>query len=569
MTMLCLGIPAVGATKTIRLRVVETSDVHGYFFPYDFINQRQLKGTLTRASSYINRLRQEYGDALLLLENGDILQGQPICYWSNYIDTANENIAASVVNYMKYDAQTIGNHDIETGHRVYDNWISSLNCPVLGANIIDKQRGMPYVKPYTMLTRQGVKIAVIGMLTPAIPNWLHESLWQNLQFEEMVSCARQWVGYVREVEHADLVLGLFHSGKEGGIVTDDYEEDASLRVAAEVPGFDIIFYGHDHTVHNDWVINSKGEQVLCLDPSCFAQRVADATIELTYTNGRLTDKKIEGQIVSIADEPIDEQMLSTFQPVIEQVNAFVNKKIGTFETTISTRDCFFGSSAFTDFIHNLQLQITEADISFNAPLTFDATIKKGDVHMSDMFKLYRYENQVCVVRMKGSEIRHHLEMSYAQWVNTMKSPNDHIMLLSETTRGDQQRTGFKNMTFNFDSAAGIDYEVDVTKPDGQKVHILRMTNGEPFEEDKWYKVVMNSYRANGGGELLIRGAGIPKEELQKRIIFQSELDQRHYLTKEIERMGTVNPIANNNWRFVPEEWAKPALERDRKIIFNE
>jgi len=129
--------------------------------------------------------------------------------------------------------------------------------------------------------------------------------------------------------------------------------------------------------------------------------------------------------------------------------------------------------------------------------------------------------------------------------------------------------GFQNYTFNFDSAAGIDYEVDVTKPKGQKVRILRMSNGEPFREDHIYKVVMNSYRGNGGGDLLIKGAGIAKADLDDRIVYQSPLDLRHYLMKEIERMGTVRPKANNNWRFVPEKWTKAAAARDRRLVFGE
>ena len=172
-----------------------------------------------------------------------------------------------------------------------------------------------------------------------------------------------------------------------------------------------------------------------------------------------------------------------------------------------------------------------------------------------------------VLRMTGEEIRKHLEMSYAMWTNQMKSPEDHIMLLNDNMKEDQQRAGFKNYTFNFDSACGIDYEVDVTKPEGQKVKILRMSNGEAFDEHKWYKVVMNSYRANGGGELLTQGAGIPKDSIESRVIYHSELDARHYLMAEIEKMGILNPQPNNNWKFVPEEWTKPALERDRKLIF--
>ena len=187
--------------------------------------------------------------------------------------------------------------------------------------------------------------------------------------------------------------------------------------------------------------------------------------------------------------------------------------------------------------------------------------------MADMFKLYRFENLLLVLRLTGEEIRKHLEMSYDQWTNQMKSPDDHIMLLNNEMKGDQQRMGFKYYTFNFDSACGIDYEVDVTKPDGEKVRILQMSDGTPFDEKKWYRVAMNSYRANGGGELLTLGAGIPKDSLSNRVIYCSELDQRHYLMEEIQRLGTVNPQPNKNWKFVPEDWAKPAIERDRKLLF--
>ena len=111
--------------------------------------------------------------------------------------------------------------------------------------------------------------------------------------------------------------------------------------------------------------------------------------------------------------------------------------------------------------------------------------------------------------------------------------------------------------------------MDLTKPDGQKVHILQMSDGTPFDEHKWYKVVMNSYRANGGGELLIRGAGIPKDSLESRVLFHTALDQRHYLTNEIERLGVVDPKPNSNWRFVPEAWVKPALRRDSLQLFGQ
>ena len=135
--MLIALLPVSGQqTKTVRFKVIETSDVHGHFFPYDFMERKPLKGTLSRASTYIKKERAKYGDHLLLIDNGDILQGQPCVYWSNYVMPTNENLAASVINYMGYDAETVGNHDIEPGHKVYDKWIREVRCPLLGANIV-------------------------------------------------------------------------------------------------------------------------------------------------------------------------------------------------------------------------------------------------------------------------------------------------------------------------------------------------------------------------------------------------------------------------------------------------
>lgn len=556
-------------SKTVHIKIVETSDVHGHFFPYDYINQKPLDGTLVRVNNRLNRLRKEYGKNLILIDNGDILQGQPTCYWSNFVATGQENIAARVINYMGYDAETIGNHDIEPGHAVYDKWIREVRCPMLGANIVERSTGKPYVQPYATIVRDGVKICIIGMLTPAIPNWLNESIWSGLEFQEMVSCAKYWVKYIQEHEHPDLICGLFHSGLNGGIVTPDYEEDATEHVAKEVPGFDIIFFGHDHREHNQWTKAKDNSDVLLLDPSCYAKKVAEADVVFTVEKGKVTHKEISGELVDVRQEDIDQQMMSYFKKDTDEISRYVTRRIGRFDKTIYTRDCFFGSAPFCDLIHNLQLELTGADVSFNAPLAFNAAINEGDIHVSDMFNLYKFENLLFVLNMTGEEIRRHLEMSYGMWTNTMKSKDDHIMLLNDDNKGDMQRYGFKFYTFNFDSAAGIDYEVDVTKPEGQKVTILRMSNGQPFDAKKTYKVVMNSYRANGGGELLTRGAGIAKEELQSRIIYQSELDTRHYLMEMIEKKGVVSPKANNNWRFVPEDWAKPAIERDRKLIFGQ
>ena len=282
MMLLTTSLTAATTTKTIKLKVIETSDIHGHFFPYDFMEKKPIKGTLVRVNTYVKKQRQQYGDHLLLIDNGDILQGQPCVYWSNYVMPQDENLAASVINYMKYDAETVGNHDIEPGHKVYDKWIREVRCPLLGANIVvpgASGSARPFrtygdIQPYSVHYIEGVKIVVIGMLTPSIPNWLNESIWKGMEFEEMVSCAKKWMKYIQENEQPDLIFGLFHSGFNGGIVSDGKEENATASVAREVPGFDIIFFGHDHQVHNKWVKNKEGKDVLLVDPSCYGKNIS-------------------------------------------------------------------------------------------------------------------------------------------------------------------------------------------------------------------------------------------------------------------------------------------------------
>lgn len=556
--------------KDIKIHFVETSDVHGCFFPYDFINGVPKAGSLARVATYLDSLRSQEPNNVVLLDNGDILQGQPICYYYNYIRTQDTNIAASVVNYMKYDAETVGNHDIETGHDVYDKWKKEVKCPMLGANVIDTKTGLPYFKPYTIVEKNGVRIAILGMLTPAIPNWLKESLWKGLKFEDIEESSAYWIKFIKEKEHPDVMVGLFHSGWQGGITTPEYKEDAARSVAEKIQGFDIIFFGHDHTPHNSVVKDNEGHEVLCLDPANNAIRVAQADVTLSRdADGKLKIISKEGKLVDIRHYEPNTAFTQYFSKEIDSTKAWVNHKIGTFKHSISTRDCYFGNSAFNDFIMNLQLRITGADITFNAPLSFDAKIDAGDVTVADMFKLYKYENNLYVMRLTGNEIRKHLEMSYDLWCNTMNSPNDHLLQIEQDTRNDSQRMGFKNLLFNFDAAAGIDYVVDVTKPNGQKVKVLRLSDGRPFKEDAVYNVAINSYRGNGGGELLTKGAGIPKDSLQNRIVWESNRDQRYYLMKEIEKLGVCDPKPNNNWRFVPEEWTIPAAARDRALLFKE
>ncbi len=559
-----VAMPQQSLAQEVTLRLLETSDLHGHFFPIDITTGKPVKGSLAQGASLIKRLRAENPDGVVLLDNGDIMQGTPLSYYTNYVDTAGVNIAAECINFLQYDAQSVGNHDVETGRKVMDKWLSEVRCPRLGANILDAATGLPHLKPYTIVERQGVRVAVLGLLTPAIPNWLAPAVWQGLKFQEMVSSARYWVNFIRENEHADVVVGLFHSGLQGGIATSEYEENASRRVATEVDGFDVVFYGHDHRRYNETVKGPSGRDVLLLNPANNAHRIAQATITLAETAAGWQVTGKQGELLDVNNEPADEAFMAHFAPKLQQARSWVTRRIGTTTQQLDSRESFAGNSAFNDLILDLMLKITGADIAINAPLSPNAVIAKGDITVGDMFDLYKYENQLWVLEMTGDEIRRHLEMGYGLWVNTITTAADHVLAIAQDDKGDWW---FKNPAYNFDSAAGIKYEVDVTKPQGERVRIVSMQDGSAFDPAKTYRVAMNSYRANGGGELVTRGAGISKEELEKRIVSKSERDQRHYLMEAIQQQGKISPKAGTNWKFVPEKLVKPAMQRDLKLVF--
>ena len=554
------------ATREVKLKLIETSDIHGNFFPYNFITQQDWKGSFARVHSYAQQERQTYGHNLLLMDNGDILQGQPSAYYYNFMDTVSTHITAAMMNYMGFVVGNMGNHDVEAGHAVYDRWISQCQFPVLGANIIRTSDEQPYLKPYEIIEREGVKIAVLGMITPAIPTWLPETLWKGLYFADMEQTARKWMPIIQEKEKPDIIIGLFHAGKEARTVAGKYREDASAEIAERIPGFDIIMMGHDHRHFCGKIANVQGDSVLLINPANNGRTVGDVEISLTLDGDKVIRKSIQGKLADMDKLEPSPDFMKQFAPQYQAVEAFVSEKVGTFTETISTRPAYFGPSAFIDFIHSLQLDLTGADISFAAPLSFDAVIKEGDIHISDMFNLYKYENMLYTMELTGKEIKGFLEESYAIWTNQMKSADDHVLLLTE--RKDGNGYTFTNPSFNFDSAAGIIYTVDVTKPAGQKVSIQSLANGEPFDLNRTYRVALNSYRGNGGGELLTKGAGIPQDQLKDRIISATEKDLRYYMIQYIREKKTLSPQPLNQWKMIPEDWTEKAAERDARLLFD-
>jgi 2',3'-cyclic-nucleotide 2'-phosphodiesterase/3'-nucleotidase len=566
--------------QTVKIKIIETSDVHGAIYPYNFTENRESKNSLAQVHTYVEEERAKDNQEVILIDNGDILQGDPAVYYYNFEKTDTIHLLASVMNYMKYDVASIGNHDIETGHPVYDKFNDELNFPWLAANAVNTETIEPYFPPYYVTVKNGVKIAVLGLITPGIPNWLPKNIWSGMEFQDMILTAKKWVEIIKEKENPDVLIGLFHAGTDftydNQTADSPRNENASQLVAEQVPGFDIVFVGHDHHEWNYKVANSVGDSVLILGPASRANSITVATLNLSYNAAEKSWKKsIEGEVVNTKNILPDENFLSTFSIQFDDVKNYVSRPIGKFTKTISANESIFGNSSFVDLIHKIQLELTNADISFTAPLSMHSEISEGTVFVKDMFDLYRYENLLYTMELSGQEILDYLEYSYASWFNTMENSDDNLLQFEVDENGNlvlSKRSNapmLKNRYYNFDSAEGINYIVDVSKPIGERVEVLSLDDCTEFKLDKTYKVAVNSYRGNGGGGHLIKGAGIPQEELTTRVLSSTEKDLRYYLMKWIEKEGTVVPVEIDNWLIIPEDWVNSAVERDYKLMFGE
>ncbi|MBQ9640286.1 MAG: 5'-nucleotidase C-terminal domain-containing protein [Bacteroidaceae bacterium] len=553
-----------------KIKIIFTTDIHGNYFPYDFRHDRWGKGSLQRVHGFVAQQCRYNPVGTILIDGGDILQGEPTSYYFNFVAQRKHHRVADFCNFIGYDACVMGNHDIETGHAVFDDFTSHCNFPVLGANAISKETGLPYFEPYTILRRSGLKIAVLGFITAAIPQWVPRNIWSDLRFEGIRESAAKWIQRLKETEQPDYIIGVFHSGMDDGIVTPEYKENEVRDTAESVDGFDLILYGHDHASRMEEIDSPSGQSVLCINPGSNAYSVAEIDVRFTLSpTGRVLHKDRNAQLryIGTLHNSHTAEFNRFFNQDFKEVKAYAEEKIGIFTDRVDVRDAYFGSSAYIDLIQELQLYISGAEISFSAPLFFHASIEAGDVRVSNLFDLYRFEDHLFTLDMTGQEIKNYLEMSYANWTNQMLTPTD-TMLQIAPMRGNPDRMGFVNFIFNFDSAAGIQYEVDVTKPTGQKVRILQTDTGQPFLLDKTYRVAMTAYRANGGGELLTKGAGLSKEEIARRVHSVSKHDIRYYLLQYVKAKGIITPQPRGHWRFVPTEWTQPAIERERSLLFD-
>lgn len=552
--------------EKVTIKIIETTDVHGALFPEDLINQETRSGSLAQVFTFVKQERLKPNQEVILLDNGDILQGDPTVYFYNFEETKTPHLVSEIMNFMEYDAATIGNHDIEAGHQVYDKFKNELNFDLLAANAVKTSDTKPYFKPYTIIEKQGIKVAILGLITPSIPNWLPEKMWTGIYFEDMVESAEKWVKQIKETEKPDAIIGLFHSGVNasygGANPQEKFNENASKLVAEKVNGLDVIFTGHDHQFANFYVKNPNGDSTLILNPGAYASQVAIAQLDFIFDkNSQKYSLTVTGNAASMENVKPDSNFIYRFNLSHEKVRKYVNQPIGHLNKAINAADALFGPSAFVDLVHQIQLEVSGADISLASPFSLSAQLDTGVLFVRDLFKLYRFENYLYILEMSGLEVKNALEFSYNLWIKTMQSAEDHFINIKLDSnglviRGNNGSPILANPYYNFDSGGGIIYEVDLTKPVGERVEIISFIDGTTFDLNKKYKIAMNSYRANGGGNVIIKGAGIETSEIKERIIETYDIDFRLQMKNWIKSKGKISAKASQNWAFSPKGWSE-------------
>lgn len=549
------------------IHLLTTNDVHGRYFDSLYVEDA-VRPSLITVSAHVDSLRALWGkENVVLVDAGDYLQGDNASFYFNFIDTVSTHLFARMVDYIGYDAVVVGNHDIETGHPVYDRVEKDMKTPMLAANAISDKTGKSYFKDYVILKKGGLKVAVIGFTNANIRNWLSPKLWSGMDFNSLIPMAQEVVDQVRKKEKPDVVIVATHSGTGRG--DGSLLESQGIDLYSSLSGVDFVVCAHDHRPviqHND--------SICLVNSGSHCMNLGHGQITLKFENGALVEKVISGSLIPVDKNKADVQMRKMFAADYKAVKDFTKLEVGTLMTDLVTRDAYKGMSDYLNLLHTLSLGCTPAQLSLAAPLTFNGHVKAGTILFNDLFTIYPYENQLYVIRMTGKEFKDCLEYSYDKWVNTVASSKENVLKIVNRAdpRTGQKGWSFANRSYNFDSAAGLFYEVDVTKPYGSRVSISTLADGSAFDEAAEYNVAVTSYRANGGGGILGEGAGIDTSKIDERVVeYYPEIRDILYdyllENKVIDPAVTGDPAVIGGWKFVPEKIAVPALEHDMELLF--
>jgi 2',3'-cyclic-nucleotide 2'-phosphodiesterase/3'-nucleotidase len=536
--LLCL-VPAGGAggsapaANEVRITLLATTDVHGNVWPHDYLFARPAERGLAKVSTYVKSVRARQPHTLLL-DSGDTFQGTPLAYLAaaKYTEEMNPTIAA--MNAMRYDAMAVGNHEFNFGLRPLWRFKEMAQFPILGANIVSTYHDpIRDFEPYVIREVGGVRVAILGLVTPSIPRWDPPEHRTGYEFRDLVSTAKQHVPKLRR--KADVVVVLVHSGlgrdpQTGAVEEGSYpEEDRAWDLAEQVPGIDVILFGHSHRELPGKVVNG----VLLVQPKNWAQSVGEVELRLVRDGKKWKLQEKHSRLVPMdASIPPDEAILGITRAAHERAEEYLNTVVAKVEKDLSGRAGRLEDNALVELINRVQLHYGQADVSLATLFTPTAFIREGPVTLRDLYRLYLYENKLVTIEVTGAQLKEALERS-ARELPAYPWPSAAPSLPG----------------YSFDMAEGVSYQIDLRRVPGERIVNLTL-EGQPLDPARKLRLAFNSYRWSGGGSYNMLRHG--------RVVHKVDEQIRELLIQYVQERGQVDTKVDSNWEIIPDE-ARQAL----------
>ncbi|MGP4039441.1 bifunctional metallophosphatase/5'-nucleotidase [Gracilibacillus sp. D59] len=470
--------------KTVSIGV--TSDIHGYIMPTNYRNNQEQQMGLAKVASILKKIRKK--NESILIDNGDFIQGSPFTYFFAKKRPDQPSPMIRIANHLNYDLAVIGNHEFNYGLDYLQKAVAVSDFPWLSANIIDKKTNQPFLgKPYIIKKIAGVRFAILGLTTHYIPNWEDPNHIESLIFEDACQSAKKWVTTIRETEEPDVMVVSYHGGLERDPQTGERTEDLTgenqgYQICKEVEGIDILITGHQHRF-----LTEKINGVTVVQPGNNGQAIAEITLTIDQTIQSVTST------LHYVDEQteVDQQVEKDIVKDEKAVQAFLDQTITTVKGDMEISDPnkvrLYGHP-FINYINQLQMHIAEVDISCTALFHDQSPGFPKQVTMRDIVANYIYPNTLKVLKLTGHDIKKALEKSASYF----KMENNEIIINPSYLQP-------KPQPYNYDMWQGIYYEVKLSNPIGERVTTLDY-QGQPLDLDQEFQVVMNNYRASGGGD---------------------------------------------------------------------
>ncbi|HEY0366364.1 MAG TPA: bifunctional UDP-sugar hydrolase/5'-nucleotidase [Pyrinomonadaceae bacterium] len=534
--IIMLALVLVGrsfAPDRVQITILGTTDLHGNINPIDYYTNKPDNRGFAKVATLIKRIRNEQPN-VLLIDSGDTIQGSPLESFHGRKNNTPRDPMMLVMSSLNYDAMTVGNHEYNFGLKVLEKARSEAKFPWLSANTYDKAKQQPHYKPYIVKEVAGVRIGILGLTTPGVPNWDNPPNYAGLEFHEPVAEAHKWVPILREQEKADVVVIAMHMGLAEDLRTGEMSpgqvphENEAIAIAKEVPGVDVIFMGHTHRDVPSVYING----VLLTQANHWGRHLARADLYLQKagTGWRMYAKSARTIPADDRVEP-DPEVVKLAEPYDRETQAWLSRVIGQSSEELTAREARFRDTAILDLIQKVQLDAGKADVSMVANFNPAARIAKGPVSVRDIAGLYVYENTLVVLEVTGQQLKDALEHS-AKYFKAYEPGKPASDLVDE-----------KIPAYNFDIAEGVTYDLDISKPIGHRIHNLRF-RGQPLSPAKKLRLATNNYRVNGGG-----GYDMYKSA---PVVYRSSEEIRELIIDWLEKNKTVPTTPTNNWRILPQ-----------------